>query len=190
MRPLGTAQQLEKRRLTAVKLLNAGHGYHTVAKKLKASISSLVRWMQSFRHGGTKRLAPKPTPGRPPGLTRQEKNHLRRLILKGAMEAGYQNEMWTLPRVAEQIRQHYGISYHPGHVWKILIGLKLSCQKPERRATQRDEKEIARWKREDWPRIKKRRTTWGASGFPRRKRLSGHSQRATNMGAVRTDSHH
>lgn len=175
MRPLGTAQQLEKRRLAAVSLLKAGHGYHSVAKKLKASISSLVRWMQAFRRGGTKRLAPKPTPGRPPGLTRQEKNHLRRLILKGAMTAGYTNEMWTLPRVAEQIQQHYGISYHPGHVWKILIDLGLSCQKPERRATQRNEKEIARWKREDWPRIKKRPTTWVASGFPRRKRLSGHS---------------
>ena len=26
---------------------------------------------------------------------------------------------------------------------------------PERRALERDEKEIARWKREEWPRIKK-----------------------------------
>lgn len=189
MRPFGTAQQLEKRRLTAVKLLRTGHGYHAVAKKLKASISSLVRWMQAFRRGGKRRLAPKPTPGRPANLTSQEKNHLRRLILKGAMKAGYHNEMWTLPRVAEQIRQNYGVSYHPGHVWKILIALGLSCQKPERRATQRKEKEIARWKRDDWPRIKKRQTTWGASGFPRRKRFPGHSQRAPNLGNARANAH-
>jgi transposase len=74
--------------------------------------------------------------------------------------------MWTLPRVAEQIRQHWGMAYHPGHVWKILIGLGWSCQKPERRARQRNPKKIRQWKQRDWPRIKKSPAPGRPSGLP------------------------
>jgi hypothetical protein len=45
--------------------------------------------------------------------------------------------------------------------------LGWSCQKPERRALQRNEAAIARWKQSRWPHIKKRRTTWRPSGLPR-----------------------
>lgn len=47
-------------------------------------------------------------------------------------------------------------SLHPRGGWKLLrCDLGWSCQKPERRALQRDEEAIARWKRYTWPRIKK-----------------------------------
>ena len=60
-----------------------------------------------------------------------------------------------LARVAEVIAVHFGVQYHPGHVWKILQSMGWSCQKPERRARERDEKAIATWRQQDWPRIKK-----------------------------------
>jgi Winged helix-turn helix/DDE superfamily endonuclease len=77
------------------------------------------------------------------------------LLGQGALHAGYRTELWTIPRVAELIRDEFGVRYHPAHVWKLLTALGWSCQKPERRAVERDEAAIARWKREDWPRIKK-----------------------------------
>jgi transposase len=64
--------------------------------------------------------------------------------------------VWTLPRVAKLIEQRTGQSYHPGHVWRVLRGLGFSCQQPTRRAIERDEVAIARWKRVDWPRLKKK----------------------------------
>ncbi len=40
---------------------------------------------------------------------------------------------------------------------KILkVRLGWSSQRPERRARERDEEETARWKREEWPVLKKR----------------------------------
>jgi transposase len=57
------------------------------------------------------------------------------------------------------IAGEFGVRYHPAHVWKILTGLGWSCQKPERRAVERDEAAIERWKRGAWRRIKKRRAT-------------------------------
>lgn len=68
---------------------------------------------------------------------------------------GYPTDLWTCSRVANVIRKRFHVKYHPGHVWYILRDLNWSCQKPERRARERDEAAIARWRKRDWPRIKK-----------------------------------
>jgi transposase len=99
-------------------------------------------------------------------MKRQQKQELIGLLKQGARAAGYSTEMWTTRRVAEQIQRHCGIAYHPGHVWKILIALGWSCQKPERRAIQRNPRKIREWKQREWPRIKKSPATARASGVP------------------------
>jgi transposase len=48
----------------------------------------------------------------------------------------------------------FGVEYHPAHVWKILRDLGWTCQKPERRARERNEEAIAAWRKYEWPRIK------------------------------------
>jgi len=167
VRPEGSAGQLLARRTRAVALLRRGHSYQAVARVVQSSISSLVRWMQSFRRKGKAGLKPRPTPGRPPEMSGPQKGELIDLLRRGARAAGYSTEMWTTRRVAEQIQRHWGISYHPGHVWKILIALGWSCQKPERRAIQRNPRKIRQWKQRDWPRIKKSPAAARSSGFPR-----------------------
>jgi len=54
-------------------------------------------------------------------------------------------------RVAEVIQRSFWIHYHPNHIWRVLVGLGWSCQKPERRAQERDEEAIERWKKRRWP---------------------------------------
>ena len=63
----------------------------------------------------------------------------------------YRTDLWTLKRIAEVIRRHFGTTYHPNHVWRLLVGMNWSCQKPERRALQRNEEAVERWKRSRWP---------------------------------------
>ena len=65
-------------------------------------------------------------------------------------------------RVAHLIEQESGVSYHPGHVWKILRQLGWSCQRPVGRALERDEQAIRYWKRVRWPQLKKKRAASGA----------------------------
>jgi len=55
------------------------------------------------------------------------------------------------------IHREFGIDYHPAHVSRILGELGWSCQKPERRALQRNEAAIQHWKRQRWVAIKKKR---------------------------------
>lgn len=55
------------------------------------------------------------------------------------------------------IQREFGVGYHPAHVSRLVRALGLSLQKPERRANQRDEEAIRRWKEERWPHLKKGR---------------------------------
>jgi len=96
-------------------------------------------------------------PGRPSRLRPHQKEALRQILLRGPKAAGFSTDLWTLKRVAEVIGREFGLQYHPGHVWYILRDMGLSCQKPERRARERDEEAIRRWRKEEWPRIKKKR---------------------------------
>ena len=162
MRPLGTAGQLEKRRRQAIALLRAGKPFRVVARVVGASLSSVVRWKQAHRRDARRGLRARPIPGRPPRLTEVQQERLRRLLLRGARAAGHATERWTLKRIARLIETEFRVSYSAVGVWKLLRqGLGWSWQKPERRALQRDEAAIARWKTHEWPRIKKRRATWG-----------------------------
>jgi transposase len=132
-----------------------------VARTVKASVSSVVRWQQAYRRDPRKGLRTRPIPGRPSRLTARDQERLRHLLLRGARAAGHTTELWTLRRVARLIESEFGISYSPVGVWKLLRqGLRWTWQKPERRARQRDEAAIDRWKTRDWPRIKKRHATW------------------------------
>jgi transposase len=163
MRPPGTPEQLEKRRRRAVQLVKSGRTLSAVAGQVHASVSSVFRWWQDYHRAGMRGLRPTPTPGRPAKLSAGAKRKLVAQLSKGAVHAGYRTDLWTLPRIAHLIRREFGVCYHPAHVWKLLTGLGWSCQMPDRRAVKRDEIAIARWKAEAWPRIRKRRSTWGPS---------------------------
>ena len=148
MRPKGSAAELEARRRRAVALLRQGMGMSEVARQVGASPSSVKRWKEVTQQSGTQALAAKPHPGRTPRLSAKEKEKLLQLLLQGATAHGYAGQLWTLSRVAEVIEKHFGVHYHPAHVWKLLRGCGWSAQKPQRRARERDEAEIERWRRE------------------------------------------
>jgi transposase len=119
-----------------------------------------MRWRDAVRRRGERGFRVGASPGRPPKLTKRQRQHLVRLLLQGSLAHGYRTDLWTTARVAEVIARHFGIRYHPDHVGRLLHALHWSPQKPERRALQRNEAAIARWKREEWPRVKKTPRGW------------------------------
>jgi transposase len=155
MRPKGSAKELEVRRQIAANMLEQGMGIREVARLVKASPSSVFKWKQRLAENGREGLKPKPGNGRKAVIKAEQKEQLEEILLKGARAAGYPTELWTLNRITAVIKKEFGIQYHPGHVWKILRGMGWSAQKPERRARERNEAEIERWRKEEWPRIKK-----------------------------------
>ncbi|HEU4367522.1 MAG TPA: winged helix-turn-helix domain-containing protein [Methylomirabilota bacterium] len=67
----------------------------------------------------------------------------------------FKTELWTTRRIATVIQRAFGVRLHRAHVGRVLSALDWSCQKPERRALERDEAAIERWKRYRWITIKK-----------------------------------
>jgi len=158
MRAKGSSAELEQRRRQAVALLDQGMKPTHVARAMGVSRASVSRWSDSYLQGGAEALAAQPHPGRQPKLTARQRDRLARLLQQGPGRLGYHSELWTLRRVAEVVQHNFAVRYHPGHVWRLLRSMNWTCQKPECRARERDERAVAQWRAEDWPHIKKRST--------------------------------
>jgi transposase len=152
MRPIGTAAELERRRRHAVRLLERGESPTTVARSLGVARPTLYRWKQQAQRPGG--LASKPHPGPTPRLSDEQLRELDGLLRQGAKAHGWHNQLWTAARVAQLIRHHFGVALHPDHVRRFLRArLGWTSQKPQRKARERDEDEIARWVQQEFPRL-------------------------------------
>jgi transposase len=142
MRPIGSAEELQRRRLRAVELVQQGESPEDVARFLGCGRSSVYTWVKLAREDLGK-LAAKPHPGRTPLLGEAERQRLEELLLQGARAHGWRTDLWTAARVADLIERHFRVAFHPEHVRKILKRkLNWSSQKPQRRAKERDEAAI------------------------------------------------
>jgi len=151
-RPIGTSAELERRLKRAVDAVTVGESVLSVANAVGAHVKSVERWVRMARQPNG--LDAKPQPGPTPGLTDTNLKRLERLLVKGAKANGWHNELWTATRVAHVIEREFGQHYHPEHVRKILKWrLGWTSQKPRRRARERNEKEVARWVGDEFPRI-------------------------------------
>ncbi len=159
-RPEGSAKELERRRRRAMRLLDEGRSLSEVAEVVGCHASSVMRWRDARAAGGEEGLKVRKAPGRPRKLTEVQSRRLQEVLVEGAMAHGYRTELWTTQRIAEVIEAEFGVRYHRDHVGRLMRALGWSCQKPERRALERDEDAIERWRRETWPEVKKTPRGW------------------------------
>jgi transposase len=152
----GSADLLEDRRRRALTLLDDGLSLNEVGRRIGCNPSSVMRWRDARRQGGIGALQVRFSPGRPLKLAASQRKRLVRLLLKGPVAQGYRTNLWTTARIAETVEREFSVRYHPDHIGRLMHSLGWTPQKPERRALERDEEEIERWKQEEWPRIKKR----------------------------------
>ena len=129
-----------------------------VVRRLGIARQVGYRWHEAWQAGGEAGLASRGPAGPKSKLTAAHTETLVDALLEGPAAYGYKTQLWTLPRVAALIEHLTGVHYHPGHVWRVMGSLGFSCQRPERRAIERDEKAIRQWKRVQWPELKKSAT--------------------------------
>lgn len=149
-------EELEKRRMAAGRLLAQGVSQSEVARRLGVHRQSVIRWARQLKRAGLRGLRQVGRAGRKPQLSSLQLQQLERALQRGPEALGYSTGLWTAGRVRELIESECGVRYHPAHVWRILRKLNWSCQRPTSRALERDEEAIRRWKKVQWPRIKKK----------------------------------
>ncbi|WP_406053454.1 winged helix-turn-helix domain-containing protein [Streptomyces sp. NBC_01077] len=122
----------------------------------KLSDESVRRWKRVWEKNGADALRRRPAIGRPPKLDDAQVERVRTALEQGAQAHGFEADLWTLERVGAVVTRETGVTLSKASVWRLLTGrLGWSLQRPERRAVERNESEIARWIAHEWPRIKK-----------------------------------
>lgn len=167
MRPQGSPAELERRRLRAIALLRRDMPVHVVAERLGVDRRSVRRWKRAYAQRGRQGVQARPVPGRPPKLTDRQRGTLVRWILRGPEAAGHRTALWTCRRIAQLVRDRFGVVYHPDHIGRLLRACGLTPQRPQRTAQERDDQRVRHWLQKEWPRVKKTpsaRRSVGVSG--------------------------
>jgi transposase len=120
-RPNHSTDWREARRLSAWDLYQHGCKQPQFAKKLGVSRGAVSQWLKRARdNGNVEVLRRRPAPGQRARLTDEQFAQLPILLGRGAAAFGFEGDKWTTRRVANVINRMFGISYHPGHVSRIL----------------------------------------------------------------------
>jgi transposase len=171
---------LEARRLEAARRFAQGETQGAVARALGVTTAAVNHWHQTWRAKGRRGLKAAGRAGRKPKLDLTQLAKVERALRAGPGAQGFSTELWTLPRVATVIQRMTGVRHHPSHVGRLLQQLNWSLQRPGRRARERDEPAIARWKTGRWPQLKK---TPGAAGPGSSSRTKAGSPNSPSSGA-------
>lgn len=145
----------EKARLAAGKLFRKGISQAEVARRFGATRTAALYWYRAWRKKGAKGLRSKGQPGFASRLTEEKRKIFKRAIEQGPERHGFETQLWTLSRLAAVMKKTTGVRFGHNHTWEIVRSLGFTCQKPQVKARERDEKAIAEWKAKRLPGLKK-----------------------------------
>src|SRR5262245_19244451 len=151
----GSAAERERRRRLAVTRITEGWPQTKVAAFLGVHPRTVRDWWARHLADPQHGLDAKPHPGRTPKLTADQENLVLSWFDHNATDFGFPNELWTAGRVAQLIEQRLGVHFHPHYVSAWLARRRITPQKPENQARERDPAKIERWCNDDWPEVKK-----------------------------------
>jgi len=137
-------------------MLQAGKKPAEIAAAVGVARQTVYTWKRILEQSGIDALREIDRGGRPGSLDEEQFEQIRRALLDSPTAHGFGTELWTIKRVRLLIERMHGVRFSEVHVWRILGRLGFSSQKPERRALERNEEAIVRWKKREWPRLKKK----------------------------------
>jgi transposase len=146
----------EWRRQRAFLLKERGWYQCDIAAALGVSEDVVSHWLARARDGGPEALLARSSPGPPPKLSPTQKRLIPEFLWHGPEAYGFRGAVWTCALVARVIEKEFGVRYHKDHVGRLLKELRRTPQVPIRRAIQRDEEAIQRWRDEVWLELRRR----------------------------------
>jgi transposase len=148
------------KRLQAVVLNAEGRTSGELAAVLKAPRSKVSEWLAQYQAHGIDGLLEGYRSGRPPELAEAQRRQLGDILDSGPVAYGLDNGVWTSPMIAWVIEEEFGVTYHPGHVRKLLHTLDFSVQRPRRVLARANPAEQDRWHRRTYPEMGPQGNSW------------------------------
>jgi transposase len=120
-------------RCRAVRLLGRGSRLQEVANQFGVDRATIERWASRYRHRGVEGLrGPKhDARGRPPKLQVKHLKLLRQTVLTPPAKLGYAFTTWTLPRLAEFLKQKTGVVVRPHYLGLLLHRMGIARRRPK-----------------------------------------------------------
>lgn len=150
----------------AVRRVLDGESPREVIDSYGLARTTIYKWLRLEREGGKEALTSRKGTGRPRKLNERQRLQVRGWIAgKDPRQYGFDFGLWTRRIVADLVRRRFGVRLGVTSVGRLLASLGITPQKPLRRAYERDPEAIERWKRQEYPRLRKRARERGARIF-------------------------
>ena len=143
-------------RIQGILLSLEKHSVPDIARLLHSERTTVHGWVKRWNEYGTESLLEGHRSGRPPRMTQHEAQQLRDIIDSGPVAYGLNTGIWTSVNIAEIIEREFGVTYHPGHVRRLLRQIGLSVQRPTTQLAMADPQSQRRWTRYTYPNLKKK----------------------------------
>jgi transposase len=143
--------ELRKRGVSAVQ---DGQPAFLVAKILGIQRSTLFSWLARYRRGGWDALDAHKRGGRPPKLTGKMLEWIYNTVMKDPRQMEFPFALWTSVMVGELIWRQFHIRLSKASTCRLLNQLGFSPQRPLWRAFQQNKDLVAKWVKEEYPKIR------------------------------------
>ena len=97
------------RRAQAVREVVKGQRLQAVSDALQFTYSALRKWVHRFANHRTQGLVDRPRSGRPPTITCELAQHLKRLVDRDPLQHGSLYSQWSCRELATALAQHTGV---------------------------------------------------------------------------------
>src|SRR3954447_9845665 len=182
-----TAEECARReqvRLEAAEWIEEGATDREVAARLRVTRMSANRWRRALAAGRRQARASKSPGGAHRRLSPAQLAELQLLLDAGPAAWGWEDQCWTLPRIAKVVRTRFAVAYTLPGLDLLLHRLGWSVQVPARQAAERNEDQITAWREQTWPQIKGRRRTWAPGWSSKTSPVRGSGRRRVAPGAA------
>lgn len=139
-----------------VRLHEAGKSQPAIATLVGCTQGWVSQVLKRYRlYGATGLKVKGKAPGNAPRLTKAQLEELKTFLLEGALSHGFPTDNWSRERMAQLIKNKFGISFHVSHLSKLVRQIGFTLQKPQMKSYRKDEASAEEWKSEKLPDLKK-----------------------------------
>lgn len=156
----------EALRILACKRVSKGESVSSVMRSMGYNRTSYYRWQEEYQKHGESGLKRRTGSGSKPLVGVKYHQEIINLISeKDPRDYGYASGLWSRAIIADLISKKLKIKMSIRTVGDLLARIKITPQKPLRRAYERDEKEVLKWKEKTYPKVVKMAKKQGADIF-------------------------
>jgi len=150
------------RHLSVLMMISCRVALETILAVWNVSQQTVYNWINDFLVEQFDSLVYSHVPGRPPRLTKGQKQKLSKWVEDGPEACGYATGCWTSVLIQDLIYQKFHVLYNRFYVCELLRNLGFSFHKARFISDHLDEEARERWMKKEFPKILKQAQRLGA----------------------------